>query len=122
MPSSIRNSFRGGSSSKGWSLQAQLKKQGAINAPNPPLALFGQPVAANVKALMLPGGIGQQTKMALWSGGIAVMRTRAQAGLRDPGEHGLRRDLGQDDEPDVQDLAGRQDVGTSGQAVEHHQR
>ncbi len=57
---------------QGLELQAQLKKQGAMNAPNPPLALFGQLVAANVKGLMLPGGMGQQTKMALWSGGLAV--------------------------------------------------
>jgi hypothetical protein len=57
---------------QGLERQAEFKRQQALNAQNPELIAFSDLIKQNRDVLMKPPNLGANTKMALWSGGIAV--------------------------------------------------
>lgn len=57
---------------KGLDRQAEMKRTGRLNEENPELKQFGELVSQNSFQLMTPRGLAPSTKLALWSGGIAV--------------------------------------------------
>jgi len=69
---------------KGLDRQAEMKRSGKLNETNAELTQFGELVAQNASQLMTPRGLSSSTRLALWSGGIAVseyVRTKGYEAL-----------------------------------------